>query len=436
MARIPMAAGGRPHHENDSRRVSFFDPHCGPLPMALLINLAIILVFGIVMLFSASYTTGYLRMGDSYYYIKDQSAYLVLGSVAALVISCVDYHWLRKFTNMGYLFSLLLLALVLTCEPINGCRRWLHWSTGPLKFIPSIQVSEFVKFVLILYTAQIICKYRNLRKPLDRIRYGIFAPVLPLIPIVALMLMEPHVSGTVIMIAIVGSMMLFGGSGGPWLWLIGLGGGGVLLAAFTFLSDLLGNLLQVVSDRLGSWTDDITQMSDQTLHSLYAIGSGGVSGLGLGNSLEKQIWLPECVNDFIFSVVCEELGFIGACIVILLFVLLVAQCLYYSFEAPDYYGTLLGLGISAQIGWQVFFNIGVVTNTLPNTGISLPFFSSGGTSLLILLGEMGVLLSIARRGARAKQLAAEAKAAQEAAQAAVPNKKPAAARSTVEVPKL
>ena len=161
-------------------------------------------------------------------------------------------------------------------------------------------------------------------------------------------------------------------------------------------------------------------MTDQTLHSLYAIGSGGLSGLGLGNSLEKQIWLPECVNDFIFSVVCEELGFIGACVVIVLFVLLIAQCLYYSFEAPDYYGTLLGLGITAQIGWQVFFNIGVVTNTLPNTGISLPFFSSGGTSLLMLLGEMGVMLSIARRGARAKQIRAEAEAAAQQAADAVP----------------
>lgn len=389
----------------------FFDLHAGPMPAGMIANLAIILVFGLIMLFSASYTTGYLRMDDSYYYIKDQAVYMVIGCAAALVISCVDYHFIRRFANVGYLLSLLLLGLVLTCEPINSCRRWLHWSSGPLKFIPSIQVSEFVKFELILLTAQIICKYRYKKKPLERIGYGIFMPILPLIPIAVLMLLEPHVSGTVIMVAVVGTMMLLGGSGGPWLWLFGGGGLALIIAANTVLSDLLGGLLQVVSDRLGTWTTDITQMSDQTLHSLYAIGSGGLSGLGLGNSLEKQIWLPECVNDFIFSVVCEELGFIGACVVIVLFVVLVAQCLYYSFEAPDYYGTLIGLGISAQIGWQVFFNIGVVSNFLPNTGISLPFFSSGGTSLLILLAEMGVMLSIARRGAQAKQEAAEAKAA-------------------------
>lgn len=383
-----------------------FDP--GPMPMPLLVNLGIILVFGLIMLFSASYTTGYLRMGDSYFYIKDQAAIVVIGSILMLAVSYMDYHFIRRFTNAGYLIGLILLVVVLTCEPINGHRRWLHWTSGPLKYIPSIQVSEIVKFVMILVTANIMCKYRSRKKPLQQIGYGIFLPVLPLIPVLVLMLMETHVSGCIIMCAIVGSMMLLGGSGGPWLWLFAAGGGAILLASFTLLSDTLGGLFEVVSNRLGSWTSDITQMSTQTLHSLYAIGSGGTFGLGLGNSLEKQIWLPECVNDFIFSVICEELGFVGACVVILLFVVLLAQCLYIAFEAADLYGTLVALGITAQIGWQVFFNIGVVTNTLPNTGISLPFFSSGGTSLLMLLAEMGVLLSIARRGAKARILAAEA----------------------------
>lgn len=415
-------------------RLWFIERDPGPMPNTLLLNLGIILVFGLIMLFSASYTTGYLRMGDSYYYIKDQLFFVIVGVAAMLGVSFVDYHFLRRFTNVGYLLSILLLGLVLTCEPINGCRRWLHWESGPLKFIPSIQVSEFVKFEMILLTAQIICKYRHKRKPLERIGYGVFMPLAPLIPILFLLYMEPHLSGMIIMCTIVGSIMLLGGSGGPWLWAFGLGGVGIIWVAYAFLSDLFTSLISYVGDRLDGWTNDITQMTDQTLHSLYAIGSGGLSGLGLGNSLEKQIWLPECVNDFIFSVVCEELGFIGACVVIVLFVLLIAQCLYYSFEAPDYYGTLLGLGITAQIGWQVFFNIGVVTNTLPNTGISLPFFSSGGTSLLMLLGEMGVMLSIARRGTRAKQLEAEAKAAAQQAEETPSPKQSATNWNTIEIP--
>ena len=157
-----------------------------------------------------------------------------------------------------------------------------------------------------------------------------------------------------------------------------------------------------LQSRLDGWTHDLSKMTDQTLQSLYAIGSGGVTGLGLGNSIEKQLWLPESTNDFIFSVVCEELGFVGAVIVILLFVLFLVQGLWLAFHAENRYCTLVGIGIMAQIAWQVFCNIAVVTNTLPNTGISLPFFSSGGTSLILLLAEMGVMINIGRGGERAR----------------------------------
>ena len=143
-------------------------------------------------------------------------------------------------------------------------------------------------------------------------------------------------------------------------------------------------------------------MKDQTLQSLYAIGSGGLTGRGLGNSVEKQLWLPESNNDFIFSVVCEELGFIGAVIIIILFVVFIVQGLMIAYRAENLYCTMVGIGIMAQIAWQVFCNIAVVTNTLPNTGISLPFFSSGGTSLILLLAEMGVMVNIGRNGERAR----------------------------------
>ena len=157
-----------------------------------------------------------------------------------------------------------------------------------------------------------------------------------------------------------------------------------------------GNTAEYLQKRLKTWSDDLEKLNPQTKQSLYAIGSGGLKGLGLGNSVEKQLWLPESTNDFIFSVVCEELGFIGATLIIVLFILFIVQGLLIAYKAENQFCTMVGIGIMAQIAWQVFCNIAVVTNTLPNTGISLPFFSSGGTSLMMLLGEMGIVLSVSR----------------------------------------
>ena len=171
-----------------------------------------------------------------------------------------------------------------------------------------------------------------------------------------------------------------------------------------------------LQDRLDGWTQDLSKMTDQTVQSLYAIGSGGLTGLGLGNSVEKQLWLPESTNDFIFSVVCEELGFVGAVLIIVLFVLFIVQGTVDRLPGPkNLYCTMVGIGIMAQIAWQVFCNIAVVTNTLPNTGISLPFFSSGGTSLILLLAEMGVMVNIGRNGERAAQQREALRAQHEAA---------------------
>jgi cell division protein FtsW len=378
----------------------------GPYPIAFLVNLIIIQIFGLIMLFSASYTTGYLYHSDSYFYIADQVKYTLLGEAAMMVASCFDYHWLRRWTKWGYVVCLLLLAAVFTCDPINGCRRWLHWKGLPL---PSIQVSEIVKFEMILMTAYLMCRFRAKRKTL---LYGVAYPLLPLLPVVGLLIFEPHLSGIILICMIVGTIMLLGGSGGAWI----ISFGGLGAAGMFLVYRVAPNLISYVGARLKGWTTDITQMSYQTRQSLYAIGSGGWFGLGLGNSMEKQLWLPECTNDFIFSVVCEELGFIGALVVIFLFASLILQCLYIAYNAADLYGSLIALGITGQITWQVICNIAVVTNTMPNTGISLPFFSSGGTSLLMLLGEVGVLLNIARQGARAKQERQDKAAAAETAQ--------------------
>ena len=399
--------------------ISILQRDPGPWSQVLinwLFTLGIILIFGLVMLFSASYTTGYLRMGDSLYYIKSQVLCLGLGLAAMILFSYLDHRFLRKLVWPGYAVCLVMLVLVLFSAPLNGCRRWLR-----IGF--TIQVSEIAKFEMILLTAHIAAKTPRLEKlnpngsgrvPVrawlyQRIVRELIRPLLPLLPVIVLLMLEPHMSGIVLTCAIVGTILMLGGMGGIVTW----------AGAFSMIF-LLENILQHVDSipylqsRLDGWTQDLSKMTDQTLQSLYAIGSGGVTGLGLGNSIEKQLWLPESTNDFIFSVVCEELGFVGAVLVILLFVLFLVQGLWIAFHAENRYCTLVGIGIMAQIAWQVFCNIAVVTNTLPNTGISLPFFSSGGTSLILLLAEMGVMINIGRNGEHTRQQREHARAEREA----------------------
>ena len=335
----------------------------GPWP-TLLINwmatLGIIVIFGLVMLFSASYTTGYLRFGDSLHFIRSQVLCLGLGVVAMALFSYIDYRFLRKLVWPGYLLCLVLLVLVLFSTPLNGCRRWISFGGF------TVQVSEIAKFEMILLTAHLAAKAPRLEK-LDP---GSNSRVLVL---------EPHMSGIVLTTAIVGTILLLGGNGGIITW------AGAATGIF-LLETLLQHIdsIPYLQSRLDGWTQDLSQMTDQTLQSLYAIGSGGVTGLGLGNSIEKQLWLPESNNDFIFSVVCEELGFVGAVLVILLFVLFLVEGLWLAFHAENRYCTLVGIGIMAQIAWQVFCNIAVVT------------------SLILLLAEMGVMVNIGRNGERAR----------------------------------
>ena len=386
--------------------ISVFQRDPGPWSPVLLrwlATLGIIMVFGLVMLFSASYTTGYLRFGDSFHYIKSQLLCTVLGLGMMFLFSYVDHRFLRRVVKLGYAVCIVLLILVLFSTPLNGCRRWI--SFGGL----TLQASEVAKFEMILMTADIAARTPQMntldpacRPPVGewlyhRIVRELIRPILPLLPILFLLMLEPHMSGILLTTAIVGTILLLGGSGGVITWAGGF-------AAVALLETVLQHVdsIAYLKDRLDGWTQDLDQMTSQTKQSLYAIGSGGATGLGLGNSIEKQLWLPESTNDFIFSVVCEELGFVGAVIVILLFLLLLVQGFWIAFHAENRFCTLVGIGIMAQIAWQVFCNIAVVTNTLPNTGISLPFFSSGGTSLILLLAEMGVMVNIGRNGERAR----------------------------------
>lgn len=401
--------------------LSWYQKDPGPWSHLLinwLATLAVIMVFGLVMLFSASYTTGYLRMGSSFHYIRRQLLYAAVGLGLMWFMSHVDHRALRRLAGPGYWVVLALLAVTLTMAPLNGCRRWLRFGGF------TIQTSEVAKFEMILLCSGIAAKAqqferldsdRLLIKPTFRqwlkvrVWQQLVKPVAPLVPVLGLLALEPHMSGIVLTVAIVGTILLLTGSGGILTWVGAITAGGLLETVLSHVDSI-----PYLQDRLEDWSQDLDKVSDQTLQSLYAIGSGGLKGLGLGNSVEKQLWLPESTNDFIFSVVCEELGFIGATLIILLFVLFIVQGLLIAYRAENLYCTMVGIGIMAQIAWQVFCNIAVVTNTLPNTGISLPFFSSGGSSLMLLLAEMGVMVNIGRNGQRAAQQRQAARAQREA----------------------
>lgn len=380
----------------------------GEWPVYLVLTLLILLAFGLISLFSASHVSAYIESGDSYEYITKQGTYALFGLIIMFAAAMVDYHWLDRWVWHLYVASVILLLIVhFTCDPLNGATRWLYWEGVSF---PSLQVSEVAKFSLILLGAHLLCIMHKRWAS----RWIAFFAILGATGLVALFVYkQPHLSGTIIILAIVLTMMVMSGmSFKHYVCLAVLGTAFGLWAWWQLMSDGLG--IDYVSSRLDGWTLDVTQMEWQTMQSVYAIGSGGLFGLGFGNGIQKQMWLPEATNDFIFSVICEELGFVGALVVIFLFVALIVQGFYIAFEASDMFGSLIAIGITSQIAFQFAFNIGVVTSLLPNTGISLPFFSSGVTSLLMLLGEMGVLISIARDSNDAKRKNAPIKAQEEA----------------------
>lgn len=346
-----------------------------------------LVAFGLVMLYSASSAVAMYRRGDAYAYIRPQLLYAALGLGAMWAASRVDYHLYHKLAWPLLGISLLLLVAVLFMPEYNGCKRWLV-----LPGLGTLQPSEIAKCAVVLVFAHIISLNQN---RMQGFAVGVLPFVLVLGTVAALMLLEPHLSGTVLILGIGAVLMFVGGTGLKWFLLAGAGGAGAIGAAVVAMPDLV----PYAASRLSSWIDPFADpLGDghQTIQSLYAIGSGGAAGLGLGNSRQKHLFVPEPQNDFIFSIVCEELGFVGACGVILLFVLLLCRGITLAAHAPDRFGALLVVGFVVQVALQAVLNIAVVTNTIPNTGISLPFFSSGGTSLMMLLGEMGIVLSVSR----------------------------------------
>ena len=365
------------------KEIAFKKEERGKLSYGFVGTLILVLTYGLIMLFSASYSTGYYRFkGDIYHFIRPQAILAVVGLVLMYLISNINYRSLRHMNWYLYILTLLLLVWALFSEPYNGCYRWVYM------FGTTLQPSELAKFSAILGLACFADRYYEKRGTL---LYGIVLPVLPLLPVVVLLYKEPHNSAIMLILLIAGSMILCGGVGR--FWCIPAAGA----AAFVIYKMLTGQD-NYVQQRLGAWNGDEGDILYQTQQSLYSIASGGLTGLGIGNSRQKHLWLPEASNDFIFSVLCEELGFIGAVICMGLFAALIIQGVIIALNSPDYFGTMLGIGIMSQIACQTMIHIAVVTNVAPNTGISLPFFSSGGTSLVILLCEMGVMLSISRAG--------------------------------------
>lgn len=363
----------------------------GPVSWGFVGTLAVTLVYGLVMLFSASYSSGYTKYGDIYHFIKPQAIVAVFGFAVMLFLSRINYRALRYLNETFYFVTLVLLVVALFMpSDSNGCYRWVYFPGGM-----SLQPSEMAKFAIILGTADAMDKHKEqIKNPL----YGIILPALPLVPVLILLRLEPHNSAMLLMCAIFATMVLCAGGGGWWLFIAGGVAGVGGLAFFNYLSSSGGYAAERLGGVWGLTPTDTTNMLWQTRQSVYAICTGGLFGVGIGNSVQKHQWLPYAENDFIFSVVCEELGFVGALALILLFAAIIVQGILIALNAPDFFGTMLGIGITAQVAWQVFCHIGVATALLPNTGISLPFFSSGGTSLLLLLSEMGVMLSISRAG--------------------------------------
>lgn len=347
-----------------------------------------LLTIGLIMLFSASYPYAYYYKDSSYYYFIRQILFAVAGLVAMLLMSKINYKILKAIYKPVFVVTIALLVIVLFHHTnVQNFKRWIP--LGPV----TIQPSDLAKFTIILTLADYISKYY---KKMKTMKYGILIPIGIIAIFCGLIYLEHHLSCTILMFFIGACLMFAGGS--DWkLFAFGL----AVIVLLGFLVVSFPTLIEnYAGKRIVAWLDkDYDPLNGrwQTNNSLYAIGSGGFFGVGLGNSKQKYLYVSEPQNDFIFSIVCEELGFLGAAIIIALFAALVIRGLIIASRCKDKFGSLLIIGIVAQIGLQVVLNILVVTDTLPNTGFAFPFFSYGGTAIFMLLFEIGVVLSISRK---------------------------------------
>ncbi len=364
----------------------------GSIDLPFLLLTILLTGIGLIMLFSASFPSAYYESGDGAYYVKRQALFAVLGFIAMAVVGKTNYQRLRGTARFVVGIALFLLILVIIPGvgiTINNATRWLGFGT-----LFTFQPSEIAKLAVILYFADSISKKKEKMRD---IRYGIVPYMVILAAFALLMLLEPHLSGTVLIVGIGVVMMIVGGIHG---WLVGIGVGSVAVIGTLFVKLVESGVIRYGASRIAMWKNPWLDPQDtgyQMCQSLISIGSGGLLGVGFGKSRQKFLYLPEEHNDFIFAIVCEELGMIGACIIMLIFAMLILRGFWIALHARDRFGTLLVVGIMTQVGLQTFLNIGVVTSLLPATGISLPFFSYGGTALALQLLEMGIVLSVSRQ---------------------------------------
>lgn len=343
----------------------------------LLVTVLVLVIAGMVLLTSISAYNGNVKFHDSFYYLKKQGFATGLGLVGMAVISRIDYHRWIPLAVPGYLLSILLgVAVLLFGEEYNGSKRWL--SLGPVSFQPS----EFAKVAVIVFLSWLIEK--NIKK-MGKFK-SIVLTMLTILPIVGLV--GASNLSTAIIILGIGAVMIFTASPKylQFFWMIA-GGAGFMTIFLALESYRL--------ERIAIWRNpEKYEKGYQTLQGLYAIGSGGLFGRGLGNSVQKLGFLPEAQNDMIFSIICEELGLVGAGILIGVFLILIWRFFVIAAKAEDLTGALIATGAMAHMMIQIILNIAVVTNSIPNTGITLPFISYGGTSVVFLLLEMGLVLSV------------------------------------------
>ena len=366
----------------------------------VVVTLLLLLSLGIIMVLSASSPTALAEEGDSYAYVKKQLVFAALGLIGMFVISKIDYRIYQKMYKPIYLFVvLLLLAVPIVGYEVAGAKRWIN-----LFGITSFQPSEVAKIGLILFFAAYLVKYRDtLSKWFDKKTHkypsGLLVAFFWLgIPAAILLFLQTHLSATLVIIAVISIMMLVAGAKFRHFVILGVLGGvaaGALLYILATYFDIGGFRFTRLTVFFFPWSDPQVY-GWQIIQSLYAIGSGGLFGVGLGNSMQKYLYISEPHNDFIFAVVAEELGFIGCAVILILFGILIWRGIMIAIRAKDMFGTLVAVGITSLIAIQVVINIGVVTSVFPVTGMALPFFSYGGTSLFVLLCTMGILLNISR----------------------------------------
>ncbi len=367
----------------------------------IMLSLVLLLVtLGAVMVFSASYPTGLAESGDGFKYLKKHVIYAAIGAVTMFAASFVPYRLYKRWGPfVAYGIAMILLAAVLVIGSSEGeAKRWIYIGSF------SVQPSEIMKVSLVLVLAWYVEKYRDRMKEAvgfrDKFKYNVLYPFCFIVPACGMVILEKHLSGTIILAVLGIAVMLVGGCNAKYTLVTSAVGGAALVGGFVVTHPYaLKRILTFTSENV-----DTLNEGWQTHQGVLAIGSGGLFGLGFGQSNQKHSYVSKAHNDFIFSIWCEELGFVGAVFLVLLFIAFIWRGYVVAMRAPDTFSTLLVFGIVTQVGLQAILNMMVVCDIIPNTGISLPFISYGGSSLIMLMGEMGLILSISRHFYRKKRL--------------------------------